>query len=306
MLDGAIGRSVLLEGDAPMTTRLGRLLPVAATALALAACNSPSVVTPNGAAPAGSVTPPLSDPGQSPTEPPASDDQRVYFTDVLLFAGSGTWSAEVASLESILKNAGASYRKISSSELNAMSLEEITEYGLLLFPGGSGGTQARSLTSSTHARLRQAVQEEGVSYLGFCAGAFIAVAPAPKPGQDVSYGLGVVDGEILDYYYLEYRGVTAAMTLETFADGSTRDLLWYGGPVTPEVPGGVIARHPDGTPAISQMSSGNGFVILSGPHPAAPQSIRNTFGLVDKDGLDYDLAWKLIDAALRRAPLPAF
>ena len=61
----------------------------------------------------------------------------------------------------------------------------------------------------------------------------MGVAPAPKPGKDVSYGLGIVAGPELEYYYLENQGTEIAMTLASFPDGSKRDLLWYGGPVTP-------------------------------------------------------------------------
>jgi glutamine amidotransferase-like uncharacterized protein len=237
---------------------------------------------------------------------PPSAVRKPFGMDVLLFAGTGTWSSEVSSLESLLRENGASYRKVSSAELNSLSLDELTDYGLLLFPGGLGGTQTASLSSGTRARLRDAVQKEGMSYLGFCAGAFMAVAPAPLPGRDVSYGLGVAVGPVLDYYYLENRGVTAAMTLETFADGRQRDLLWYGGPVTPETPGGVVARYPTGDPAITQLRSGEGFVLISAVHPAAPTSAKSSLGVTDSDGFDGELTWELIDSALRARALPAY
>ena len=225
----------------------------------------------------------------------------------MLFAGSGTWASEVAAIEAILKTRGLSYSKLNSPQLSALNAQEISQFGLLIFPGGVGATQAQSLSSKSRAELRSAVQNYGVSYLGFCAGAFIAVAPAPDPGQDVSYGLGIVDGPELDYYFLEYQlSSGVSMTLETFADGSQRDLLWYGGPVTPNTPGGVIARYPNGDPAITQMVSGKGFVILSGPHPAAPQAVKDSFGLYDSDGSDQELTWNLISSALRQTPMKAF
>jgi glutamine amidotransferase-like uncharacterized protein len=231
---------------------------------------------------------------------------RTYKVDVLLFGGDGTWAPEVSSLKSILSSHNATYRTVNSAELNAMSLDEIASYGVIVWPGGSGGTQASSLTFATRARLREAVQVRGVSWIGFCAGAFVAVAPKPSPGQDVSYGIGIVDGPVLDYYYLEYEGTAIAMTLEKFADGSTRDLLWYGGPVTPNLPGSVVAKYPTGDAAISEMWSGNGFVVLSAVHPTAPQSIRDSYGLVDSDGTDFELTWNLIEAAKDQKPLPVF
>jgi glutamine amidotransferase-like uncharacterized protein len=243
----------------------------------------------------------------SNTKSTPTPSKRSYSIDVLLFAGTGTWSTEVLALESILKTHGLTYRKMSSAQLNALSLVDLSQYGLMIFPGGAGGSQSQSLTPQIHALLRSAVQDQGVSYLGFCAGAFIAVAPAPLPGQDVSYGLGIVGGPELDYYYLENQiSPDVAMTLESFADGSQRDLLWYGGPVTPHIPGGVVAKYPNGDPAITQLFSGKGFVMLSGPHPAAPESVKTSFGLTDTDGSDVELAWDLIQAALQQKPFQAF
>jgi glutamine amidotransferase-like uncharacterized protein len=224
----------------------------------------------------------------------------------LLFIGSGTWGTEVTNLENILNSNGASFKEVTSAQLDAMSVDEIASYGILIFPGGSGGTEAGSLSTQTHANLREAVQVRGVSYIGFCAGAFIAEAPAPSAGQDVSYGLGVVAGPELDYYYLENQGTDIAMTLASFPDGSTKDLLWYGGPVTPNVAGGVIAKYPDGNPMITQVKSGNGFVIMSGVHPTANQATLSALGMSSSDGIHQDFAWTLINAALHQQPLPAF
>lgn len=240
----------------------------------------------------------------SPTMPISM--QRTYQTDVMLFVGDGTWAAEISSLRSILSAHAATVQEVTSAQLNAMSVDDMAKFGLMIFPGGAGGTEAGSLTSQTHANLREAVQQRGVSWLGFCAGAFIAEAPAPAAGQDVSYGVGVVNGPVLNYYSLENQGTDIAMTLEKFPDGSTMDLVWYGGPVTPNVAGGVIAKYPDGNPAISQIRSGMGFVILSGVHPTATQSILSSLGLTSTDGTHTDFAWKLISAALNQQPLPAF
>lgn len=246
-------------------------------------------------------------PSASPSPSPLpSSAPRTYQTDALIFNGTGVWADEVASLKYILASNGATYQDVTSDELDRMSIEELTQFGILIFPGGGGATQTKSLSAETHARLREAVQVWGVGYIGFCAGAFIAVAPAPEPGKDVSYGLGIVDGPELDYYYLEYQNKTIAMTLETFADGTQRDLLWYGGPVTPNIPGGVVAKYPNGDPAITQVWSGKGFVMLSAIHPAASQRIRDYYGLKDRDGLDFDLTWKLISATLSQKPLKAF
>jgi glutamine amidotransferase-like uncharacterized protein len=174
---------------------------------------------------------------------------------------------------------------------------------MMVFPGGEGGTEAGSVSAQTHANLRAAVQQYGVSYIGFCAGSFIAVAPAPAAGQDVSYGFGVVNGPLLNYYELENQGVDYQSTTESFPDGSTMPILWYGGPVTPDL--GVIAKYPTGDPAISEMWSGNGFVVLSGVHPTMTTADLDGLG-VTPDTDDTAFAWELFNAALNQQPLATF
>jgi hypothetical protein len=251
------------------------------TALALAGCE--------GADPGASLS------GRAATTPPVNRPPRSFSTDALVFGGTGVWAPELPSVEAILDEKGVTYRTVTSSELNAMSVDELDDYGIIVWPGGNGALQAGSLTAESKAKIRQAVRERGVGFVGFCAGSFLALET-----------MHVVDGPDLEYYFLELQGTPWAMTMNAFADGTKRDLVWYGGPVTPELKGGVVARYPNGQASITETWAGNGFVVLSGPHPAAPQSIRGEFGLSDSDGLDLDLAWTLIEAALQEKMLPAF
>src|SRR4051812_38995165 len=163
---------------------------------------------------------------------------------------------------------------------------------MFVWPGGSGTQMLNSLSGETRKRIRSAVIDYGVSYLGFCAGAFLGVSPAPSGTNAPAY-LSLIPAPVLDYYYLENQGVTYAMTMQTFADGSQHDIVWYGGPVTPNLTGGVVSRYPTGEPSITQAREGAGFVIVSGGHPASPN-----LGIGDKDGVDLDVVWMLIDAAL--------
>jgi glutamine amidotransferase-like uncharacterized protein len=159
------------------------------------------------------------------------------------------------------------------------------------------------VSADTHANLRAAVQQLGVSYVGFCAGAFVAVAPAPPPGGDVSYGFGVVDGPILDLYAGPGTDAVYEQTLESYPDGSSENILWYGGPVTPDT--GVVARYPTGDPAISQMWSGAGLVIVGGVHPDLSQASLDALG-VSPDIPAQDIAWRILHAALTQQLLPTF
>jgi len=276
----------------------GSNTPEISTNLPTPGASTPAPQTPQLPAGAASGT------QETPVTPPAGVGRSAQ-TDVLLFTGNGAWGEEVKSLKDILAKNGATYKEVNSSQLDAMPVDEIAKFGAMCFPGGSSHTQAGSLTAETHARLREAVQQRGVNYVGFCAGAIIAQSPAPAPGKDVTHGVGVVVGPVMAYYRPREGGAKVMATL-TFPDGSTNDVLWYGGPIT-KTPGGfVVAKYPDGNPAISEVWSGKGFSVLSAVHPAATQATLNSLGLKSSDGVHLDLAWKLINAAIRQQPLPAF
>jgi len=239
---------------------------------------------------------------EAASAPKATAKARAYTTGALVFSGSGTWSSEVTSIETILQAHNVTFQDVGDDALNAMTVDQLNQFGMLLFPGGEGSEEAEGLTAQTHANIRQAVQQNGVSYLGFCAGSFIAVAPAPAAGQDVSYGLGVVNAPLLN----EWTGAGDAdyvLQEDTFADGSQQNLLWYGGPVVPNT--NVIAKYSTGDPAMNEQMSGNGLVILSGPHPTADQAILDALGLTPDTG-DTSYAWTLMNAALTQTMLPHF
>lgn len=249
----------------------------------------------------------------SATADDTSKEPRHEAARVLLFEGDGAWQTEVLALKDILSSHDVNYDAMTTRELNRTGLEDLSRYATIVWPGGFGSQETESLSSETKANLRKAVMEKGVSWVGFCAGAFVAVNPAPAPGKDPEYGLSIVNDAMLKYYYLEDEFVKQgkehedwAMVAETFADGSKRDILWYGGPVTPDVPGGVVAKYPTGEPAISQLWSGKGFVIVSAGHPTVLADTIAAFGLHDTDGSDQEVAWRLIDAAMKRTPLTAF
>lgn len=252
------------------------------------------------AAPEGS---PESGAGDAGGGPPDAGTGTGTGTGVLVFAGDGTWGTEVGDLEDLLTAHAVPYQEVTSAQLDAMSVQDMAKFAVIYIPGGEGGTEAADTSSATHANLRAAVQQLGVSYVGFCAGAFVAVAPAPPPGGDVSYGFGVVDGPVLDYYTGPGSDQTYAMTMESYPDGTSENILWYGGPVTPAI--GVVARYPTGDPAISQIRSGNGLVLIGGVHPDLSQGSLDALG-VSPDTPSQDIAWKILNAALTRQPLPTF
>lgn len=252
------------------------------------------------------VSLPIQARAEAPVTEAIQGSSKAY-PQVLIYNGDSTAFGDAESLASILDQHQVSYQLASSEALNQMSLDEMAQYQLIIWPGGYAGQMSASLDASTREELRLAVNDRGVSFFGICAGAFIAVSPPKEAGEaGPSWGLSVLPApQLLDYYHLEDEGISEAMVDVLLPGNQSRSLVWWGGPKLPEVPNGVIARYPDTRePAITQTQAGKGFVILSGPHPEAPLDWRDKLGLDDPDGHDFDLAWSLAEAALHRQPLP--
>jgi hypothetical protein len=219
-------------------------------------------------------------------------------TDVLIYAGDAAAYDDPEALASIADSKGLTHRSVTSEELNQMSLDDLSKFGTIAWPGGYAGKMSDSLTQQTRDNIQRAVQERGVSFVGICAGAFIAVSP------DTKWGFSLVKSETLPYYHLEDEGTDDAMVGVSMIQGGDRQLVWWGGPSLPEWQGGVIARYSDNhQPAIAQTWAGNGLVILSGPHPEAPSNWRSKLGLDDSDGLDQEIAGQMLMAAAKQQPM---
>src|SRR5207244_7537532 len=154
------------------------------------------------------------------------------------------------------------------------------------------------LTASTTAKVRDAVQRGGLSYLGICAGAFLAGASTAK-------AFNLTDGVRFGFYSDENRGIHKAAVAITTAGAATLDHYWEDGPQLSGW-GAVVGKYPDGTPAVVEGASGSGWVILSGTHPEAPESWRRgmTFSTTARVANAY--GGTLIQAALQRTPLPHY
>lgn len=257
--------------------------------------------------------PPLADDGGAGTGPPRTTpphpddgDVRTYTTDVLLFNGTGTDASNASALGQIAKSHGLTYRQITSSQLEQMTVDEMAAHGVIVWPGGNSTQMTNGLSGAARLRVREAVRVRGVNYVGYCAGAWMAVGSEPRTGQAPSFGLSLVTGQYLQTYYPDGKNPTAAMVPVFFPDGSMRELVWWGGPYLPSFNGEVVARYETGEAAMGQGWGGKGFVVVTGPHPEAPWDWRTIENLTDPDGLDQDVAWNLMEAALKMKPLPAF
>jgi hypothetical protein len=216
---------------------------------------------------------------------------------ILLFDGTGTSPNDVAAVETILKDGGLSYQKVSSSQLNAMNESALMAYRLMIVPGGDFLAIGNGLTATTTANVRTAV-DSGLNYLGICAGAFFA-------GASPHNGLNLTSGVRFGFYAIEAQGIRKAAVDITIAGSPAVAHYWEDGPELTGW-GAVVARYPDGTPAIVEGSFGDGWVILTGIHPEAPESWRHGMNFTTPASVDNAYAGALIRAALYRTSLPHF
>src|SRR5258708_3837389 len=213
---------------------------------------------------------------------------------ILLFDGTGGSRGDVAAVERVLKSNHLNYSTVNSSQLNEMNELQFRAYRLLIVPGGNFVDIGNSLTSTTTANIRNAVQN-GLNYLGICAGAFFA-------GNSPYNGLNLTSGVKFGFYSAENQGIRKAAVAIAGAGTPTLDQYWEDGPQFTGW-GAVAGKYPDGTPAIVEGAFGSGWVILTGVHPEAPASWRRGMTFTTPASVDNAHAGTLIRAALNRASL---
>jgi glutamine amidotransferase-like uncharacterized protein len=234
--------------------------------------------------------------GESASSGPTIKTPRAR--SILLFNGAGTSPNDVVALETILSSNHLNYSTANSALLNQMSESQIREYRLLIVPGGNFIDIGSSLSSSTTANIRNAVQH-GLNYLGVCAGGFLA-------GDSSSYnGFNLTSGVRFGFYSAENRGIRKAAVAVAAAGGPTLDQYWEDGPQFIGW-GATVAKYPDGTPAIVEGTFGSGLVILTGVHPEAPKAWRQGMTFSTPASADNAYASTLIQAALSGAALPHY
>jgi glutamine amidotransferase-like uncharacterized protein len=218
---------------------------------------------------------------------------------VLLFVGTGTSSGSVAAVKTILGNLNLTYATATSSQLNAMSEAQLKAYKLLFVPGGNAITISKNLSHTTTTNIRNAIMSDGLHYVGICAGAFFA-------GNSGLYNyLNLTPGVWFNYYADEFKGIYKAALEIKGSNGAQLDQYWENGPQLSGW-GQVVGKYPDGTPAITEFKAGNGWVILSGVHPEAPQSWRSGMTFTTSAAVDNAYAQTLVTAALNGTSLPHF
>ena len=217
--------------------------------------------------------------------------------DILLFSGHGTSTNDVAAFERVLTEHQFKYAVVNSDQLNAMAESVLANHRLLIVPGGNFEEIGHGLTPATTTMLRNAIRG-GLNYLGICAGAFFA-------GDSPYNGLNLTSGVRFGFYAAESRGIRKAAVRIEMPDGRSFDQYWEDGPQLTGW-GEVVARFPDGTPAVAQGAFGAGLILLAGIHAEASESWRQGMTFTTSAGVDNADAATLIDAALNHRRLAHF
>jgi glutamine amidotransferase-like uncharacterized protein len=257
------------------------------------ACGSP-------ASPMGNPNPqvaPTVDQVPAPSSSGSGSTNTATTPPVLVFNGTGT-DDDVAAVESVLNTLKLKYATANSSQLNAMTETKLKAYKLLIVPGGNSITIGNNLSKATTAMIRATVQNDGLHYLGICAGGFFG-------SYQTANGIDLTSGVWFNVWPNQGRGIGKEAVQISFPKSSKLDIYWHDGPETSGW-GYIVAKYPDGTAAIAEGAYGKGFAIMSGVHPEAPASWRTccTF----KTSLATDLAYAntLVTAALNGTLLPHY
>jgi glutamine amidotransferase-like uncharacterized protein len=160
-------------------------------------------------------------------------------------------------------------------------------------PGGDAIELAKAISTRLKDELRRFVNAGG-GYLGFCAGMFFADTWVDD--NDTVPGLGLLPGTTRDYKTPEKATVLPVNWL-----GKIRYVFFEEGgylELRPDAQAEVLARFSNGQVAAAVTRFGKGRVVVSGPHPEAPESWLHEHGLVDPDGPDFDLANNMFLRAL--------
>ncbi len=218
---------------------------------------------------------------------------------VLVFNGTGTIANDVTAVESIVKTAGLAYHTANSSQLDGMTQSQLAAYRLFIVPGGDSITIGKNLSARATSNVRAAVEQNGMNYLGICAGGFFG-------GFSAYYnGLNLTSGTWFSFYADYNKGIHKEPVMISFPSQGALDIYWQNGPDLSGW-GSVVGKYPNGHPAIVEGHWGQGLVILSGVHPEAPASWR--IGMNFQTPVDVDLAYagKLVNAALNGSMLPHY
>lgn len=266
-----------------MSRLLSVLLVCALTAQASEPAATPTPQAPAKAAPKPVVIPPDLNGHRTIIAPPVQPSP----VRVAIFEGTGAPESGIANVCARVEGlTGATLDRLKPEQIAAGALEG---YDVVIFSGGSGSAQAKSLGDAGRERVREFVRNGG-GYVGICAGAYLACS-------NFSWGLGILNASTVSSKWMRGSGF---VEMEVTVDGK---------PILGPVDGTFLVRYNNGpilkpgdradlpaykplalfrtevakngtpvgvmvhSPAQAAASFGRGRVFVSSPHP------ENTPGL---------------------------
>jgi len=220
---------------------------------------------------------------------PAVTGDRVR---VAIYDDLGAAVGDTRDLERVLSEYGrVATRRVCSQDVNAGAL---SQFDVVLHPGGSGSGQANSLGEAGRKREIEFIRGGG-GYLGVCAGGYLAAC-------NYSWSLAILDAKTIDTKNGHWRRGRAQLEIELTAAGlglfgdrdPNFDVKYANGPIW--APGereeihdyetlalyrGEVADNGTsigimpGTPALIRGPFGEGRAIAFSPHPEDTKSIQH-------------------------------
>jgi len=126
---------------------------------------------------------------------------------IAIFDGDGAPISGVNNVCDRVKSMpGSTITLVKAAEIAAGGL---AGYDVVIFSGGSGGTQAKALGEEGRAKVREFVKDGG-GYVGICAGAYLACS-------NFSWGLGILNASTVSSKWMRGSGF---MDVEVTVDGA--------------------------------------------------------------------------------------
>lgn len=216
----------------------------------------------------------------------------LFAFDALVYGGPGACEDGcIDGAVEVAKEAGLDPMVVTPETFHASLLESAR---IWIQPGGKSSIASKAMGPQMREDIRKFI-ENGGGYVGFCAGAFLTT---PWVGKTSTPGLGIIQGRTIGY--------RADVSIQPMVmDEGVRYLYWQGGPYftfnANEAKNVRITMKYKMTSQIGGVESsyGKGKVSVTGLHPEAPKWWADSYGLVDQDGLDHDIAVKMIQKVLK-------
>ncbi len=219
---------------------------------------------------------------------------------VLVYRGPGACTdgcAEAAA--EIPASMGFEIRYVTSHTLTEASFENAV---LWVQAGGNAIKASKSLGRKNLELIKKHIRYQGMGYVGFCAGAFLADEAVDD--EEKFPGLGLIP--FGTRYYQVDSQKDGIMHPLTFSKGVIRYHYFNGGG-TFDLRNSdydrvdVLAKYPNGDPALLQTTYGMGNVVIIGAHPEATAVWKSYTHMSDPDGSDHDIARDMVRRALPKA-----